>query len=138
MISEQKTLKEHTLKYVSEVQLLPPAQDFWDALNWPLTIFNYQTIILKYTYNFDEDYSHIPDEQIKGKTIVTEQGSDFDRKIAIDEKDNLTANYKSLLIPENQYFVLGDNRAESKDSRHFGPIPRENILGRVIKFFGKK
>ena len=29
--------------------------------------------------------------------------------------------------------VLGDNREESFDSRHFGPVPRSRILGRVVK-----
>ncbi|WP_242704299.1 signal peptidase I [Candidatus Enterococcus ferrettii] len=36
-------------------------------------------------------------------------------------------------IPEGYYFILGDNRAISKDSRHFGLITEEQILGVVKK-----
>ncbi len=35
------------------------------------------------------------------------------------------------LLGEGQYFVVGDNLQESDDSRNFGPVDREMILGRV-------
>ena len=38
-------------------------------------------------------------------------------------------------VPEESYFVTGDNLYQSTDSRHFGFIPREHIIGKVVKHF---
>ncbi len=42
---------------------------------------------------------------------------------------------RQLIIPEGNYFVLGDNRDDSQDSRYWGFVPRENIIGRPLLIY---
>ncbi len=41
-------------------------------------------------------------------------------------------NWGPIAVPEDHYFVLGDNRSNSEDSRYWGFVPRESIKGRPM------
>lgn len=38
----------------------------------------------------------------------------------------------SVTVPPGEYFVMGDNRPHSSDSREFGPIPKNSIIGKAF------
>lgn len=44
---------------------------------------------------------------------------------------NFAGENQVVIIPENQYFAMGDNRSHSSDSRDWGPVPKENIIGKA-------
>lgn len=57
-------------------------------------------------------------------TILDESGY-LDSKVP-------TSGDKEIILGPDEYFVMGDNRRASHDSRTFGPVPKENIVGQVV------
>ena len=71
---------------------------------------------------------------LPGETVEIKDG-----KVSIDGKilneayiEHLSSqSHEALTLAENDYFVMGDNRANSYDSRTIGPVNRDYVIGRV-------
>jgi signal peptidase I len=66
-------------------------------------------------------------QEQKGRVYIDGQ---LLREPYVKQRDTVTQG--RVRIPKGSYFVLGDNRAGSCDSRRWGPLPQGNIIGRVI------
>lgn len=79
---------------------------------------------------------------LPGETIMIADGSVFlnDKLFAEDYLQSGVRTFSEsflqekvpFLIPNDHFFVLGDNREHSSDSRDFGPVARELIVGKVV------
>ena len=76
---------------------------------------------------------------LPGESVEIKQGTVYIHKengdvLPLDEpyiKDATRGSFNGEIIPENEYFVLGDNRNNSGDSRYGWTVPRENIIGKA-------
>jgi signal peptidase I len=72
---------------------------------------------------------------VGGDTVeILENGEVFvndNRFIILNIDEGVNFKRETFLIPENEIFVLGDNRPNSQDSRYIGTIPVNNIIGKA-------
>jgi signal peptidase I len=61
-----------------------------------------------------------------------QQDEPFINKDGNDQSCSLCNLPKPIQVPPDHFFMMGDNRAESDDSRQWGPVPKKWIIGRAF------
>lgn len=69
--------------------------------------------------------------------LFTEKMLDGKNVLTLDKGEYPQDNTETFEVPEGNYFMMGDNRDNSKDSRfpHVGFVPEENLVGRTTSIF---
>ena len=67
-----------------------------------------------------------------GRVLAVEELGQAAHPVMITPGSAAPRTFGTITIPDDCYFVMGDNRDESLDSRYFGFVPRDHIIGRAF------
>ncbi len=128
---------------VKNVSMMPTLEDgdivIVDQEVYKLTgLDRFDIVIFKYTMSTEEKFLIKRVVGLPGETVQVVDGILYVNGSELTYDDDMialnanTPDFNSGLIPEGSYYVLGDNRVNSIDSRSIGPVIETDISGHVL------
>ncbi len=72
---------------------------------------------------------------LPGETVEIKDGDVYINDILMPDDEYAygdTSDYDKITLGNDEYFILGDNRLISKDSRYFGAVKKDDIMGEAV------
>jgi signal peptidase I len=74
----------------------------------------------------------LPGDRVEIRAGVVYVNARALREPYVPEEFRDLGTYPLVVVPEERYYVLGDHRSSSNDSRIWGPVPKEAIYGKAV------
>ncbi len=106
---------------------------FREPVRGEVVVFHYPNdpsqYFIKRVIGLPGETVEIADGEVKIYNDEFENGKILDESTYLDQ--DFTAAAQTVTLKTNEYYLMGDNRSSSLDSRFFGPVNYEQVVGRV-------
>ncbi len=129
--SMEPNFYDHEYLIIDEItyRFRSPARGDIIVFRYPL---NPQEYFIKRVVGLPGEKIQIKNGDVKIYNSQYPEGVILDESYLIKNTKTYSLNEEIIILDDDEYFVLGDNRNSSKDSRSFGPIKKSFLSGRVL------